>query len=67
MASLLRGSDCVDVYRELRDDNQLVCAVARGSEVMGWVVVDSTVCGISRGGLRMSTNVSEAEVRGLAR
>ena len=34
---------------------------------MGWVVVDSTVCGISRGGLRMSTNVSEAEVRGLAR
>ena len=67
MASLLRGSDCVNVHRELRDDNQLVCAVARGSEVMGWVVVDSTVCGISRGGLRMSTNVSEAEVRGLAR
>ena len=67
MASLLRGSDCVNVHRELRDDNQLVCTVARGSEVMGWVVVDSTVCGISRGGLRMSTNVSKAEVRGLAR
>ncbi len=66
MASLFRGSDCVDVYRELRADNQLVCTVAQGSEVMGYVVVDSTVCGISRGGLRMSTNVSEAEVRGLA-
>jgi glutamate dehydrogenase (NAD(P)+) len=67
MASLLRVGDCVDVHRELRDDNQLVCTVARGSEVMGCVVVDSTVCGISRGGLRMSTDVSEAEVRGLAR
>jgi glutamate dehydrogenase (NAD(P)+) len=66
MASLLKGSDCVDVHRELRDDNQLVCTVARSSEVMGYVVVDSTVCGISRGGLRMSTDVSEAEVRGLA-
>ncbi|WNM61112.1 Glu/Leu/Phe/Val family dehydrogenase [Candidatus Nitrospira neomarina] len=67
MASLLRVGDCVDVHPELRDDNQLVCTVARGSEVLGYVVVDSTVCGISRGGLRMSTNVSEAEVRGLAR
>lgn len=67
MASLLRGIDCVDVHRELRDDNQLVCTVARGSEVMGYVVLDSTVCGVSRGGLRMSTNVSEAEVRDLAR
>jgi glutamate dehydrogenase (NAD(P)+) len=56
----------VDVHRELRDDNQLVCTVARSSEVMGYVIVDSTVCGISRGGLRMSTNVTEAEVRGLA-
>ncbi|WP_342347361.1 Glu/Leu/Phe/Val dehydrogenase dimerization domain-containing protein [uncultured Nitrospira sp.] len=67
MVSLLRGNDCVDVLWETRDDNQLVCTVARGSEVMGYVVVDSTVGGISRGGLRMSTNVSEAEVRGLAR
>ncbi|HNP62236.1 MAG TPA: Glu/Leu/Phe/Val dehydrogenase dimerization domain-containing protein [Nitrospirales bacterium] len=66
MASLLKGSDCVDAHREMRDDNQLVCTVARSSEVMGYVVVDSTVCGISREGLRMSPNVTEAEVRGLA-
>lgn len=46
---------------------QLVCTATRGSEVLGYVVIDSTVGGRSCGGLRMLPDVDEAEMRGLAR
>jgi glutamate dehydrogenase (NAD(P)+) len=46
---------------------QLVCKALEGSEVIGYVVIDSTVRGRSRGGLRMAPDVDEGEVRGLAR
>ncbi len=62
------------VYLERRFDPleeggeaQTIYRVARGSEVMGYVVIDAAVAGHSSGGLRLAPDVSEAEVRGLAR
>ncbi len=41
--------------------------VKSGSEVLGYLVIDSTVAGRSCGGLRMAPDVDEAEIAGLAR
>ncbi len=38
-----------------------------GGPLRGWVVVDSLVDGLAMGGVRMTTTVTEQEVRGLAR
>jgi glutamate dehydrogenase (NAD(P)+) len=54
----------------MRDDRapaQLACTVTRGSEVLGYLVIDSTVGGRAGGGLRMQPDIGEAEIRGLAR
>ena len=45
----------------------LICRVEQDSGPDGWVVVDSTVAGRSTGGLRMLPDVTEAELRLLAR
>ena len=50
-----------------KGETQLVCTVAQGPEVMGYLVIDSTIGGHSRGGLRMALDIDEAEIRGLAR
>ncbi len=50
-----------------KDRAQLVCTVLQGAEVLGYVVVDSTVGGRATGGLRMLPDIDEAEMRGLAR
>jgi len=50
-----------------RDDQQLVCVARSGDDVLGYVAIDSTVHGRSRGGLRMLPDVDEPEMRGLAR
>jgi glutamate dehydrogenase (NAD(P)+) len=47
--------------------SQLVCTVALGSSVMGYVVIDSVVGGRSCGGLRMLPDIDEEEMRSLAR
>ena len=49
------------------EDSQLVCTAMSGTEVLGYVAIDSTVGGRSCGGLRMMPDVDEAEIRGLAR
>jgi glutamate dehydrogenase (NAD(P)+) len=41
--------------------------VTRGSELLGFVVIDSTVAGRARGGLRMVPDVFETEIRLAAR
>jgi glutamate dehydrogenase/leucine dehydrogenase len=51
----------------VRDDQQLVCVARDGDDTLGYVVIDSTVSGRARGGLRLVADVDEAEVRGLAR
>ena len=50
-----------------QDNTQLVCTVAHGSEVLGYLVIDCTIGGRSSGGLRMMPDIDEAELRGLAR
>lgn len=50
-----------------KDETQLVCTVVQRSEVVGYVVIDSTIGGRSCGGLRMLPDIDEAEMRGLAR
>ncbi len=45
----------------------MVCRFARGQELLGYLVVDSTVAGRACGGLRMLPDLDEAEIRGLAR
>ncbi|MBW2276814.1 MAG: Glu/Leu/Phe/Val dehydrogenase [Deltaproteobacteria bacterium] len=50
-----------------RQTPQLVCAVRRDEQPLGWLVIDSSVAGTSCGGLRLLPDVSEAEMRGLAR
>ena len=53
--------DCREV------DGQRVHTVKRDAETLGFVVVDSTVNGRARGGLRLIEDVTEAEIRGAAR
>ncbi len=50
-----------------KDKHQLMVTVTQGSEVLGYVVIDTTVGGRSIGGLRMLPDVTEAEMRELAR
>ncbi len=50
-----------------RDSHQMLITVSQGSEVIGYVAIDSTVGGRSCGGLRMLPDIDEAEMRGLAR
>ena len=45
---------------------ELSCQVRSGERVLGFLVVHSLCRGTSRGGMRMATDVSEAEVRLLA-
>lgn len=56
-----------NVRCERSDEGQMVYTVAHGSDVIGYVVIDSTLRGSARGGLRMHPNVSEPEIRALAR
>ena len=49
------------------EDGCSVYTAARGSEVLGYVAIHSTVAGRSCGGLRMLPDVSEGEICGLAR
>lgn len=46
---------------------QLSITVARGSEVMGYLVIDSTVGSKSCGGVRIMPDIDEVEIQGLAR
>lgn len=50
-----------------KDSPQMMITVSQGSEVIGYVVIDSTVGGRSFGGLRMLPDIDEAEMRELAR
>ena len=49
------------------NDDVLICRVEAGAGPEGWVVVDSTIAGRSTGGLRMLPDVTEADLRLLAR
>lgn len=51
----------------MADGPQLVTRIEADGGPLGWIVVDSTVRGRSRGGLRLQPDVDEAEVRALAR
>jgi len=46
---------------------KLACTIADGGEVLGYLVVDSFVNGRSHGGVRMRQDVTEEELRLLAR
>ena len=48
-------------------DGQRIYTVKQGAETLGFIAVDSTVAGRSRGGLRLVEDVSEAEIRAAAR
>jgi glutamate dehydrogenase (NAD(P)+) len=48
-------------------DGQHVYTVHDGPSLLGFVAIDSTVCGRARGGLRMLADVSETEIRAAAR
>lgn len=50
-----------------KNESQLVCTVARGSAVTGYLVIDSSIGGHSSGGLRLQPDIDEGEMRGLAR
>jgi hypothetical protein len=46
---------------------QLACTISQGREIIGYVVIDSMIRNRALGGLRMSLDVDEAEIRKLAR
>jgi glutamate dehydrogenase (NAD(P)+) len=50
-----------------RDDTALVCKITKGSEIRGCLVIDSTIDGRSCGGLRISPDVDETQLREAAR
>jgi glutamate dehydrogenase/leucine dehydrogenase len=54
-------------YGEFASMDQLVCTVVHDSDVIGYVVIDSMVAGRSRGGLRLRADISEEEMRAVAR
>jgi glutamate dehydrogenase (NAD(P)+) len=58
---------CMIELSEKMEETQLVCTVAEGSDMMGYVAIDSTIGGSARGGLRLSSAVRESEIRELAR
>jgi len=48
-------------------DTQIRCRVTQGAEIMGYLVIDSTIGNRSGGGLRMLPDIDELEIRSLAR
>jgi glutamate dehydrogenase (NAD(P)+) len=60
------GEQTMDAFWE-QDTSQLLITVTQGVEVMGYVVIDSTVGGRSCGGVRLWPDIDEAEMRELAR
>lgn len=48
-------------------DGQRLYTVEQNAEVLGFIAIDSTICGRARGGLRLIEDVSEAEARAAAR
>jgi glutamate dehydrogenase/leucine dehydrogenase len=50
-----------------KNNGQWVHTVSDGSEVMGYVVIDSLIGGRATGGLRMLPDISKQEMRNLAR
>jgi glutamate dehydrogenase/leucine dehydrogenase len=46
---------------------QLSCTIKQGDEVLGYLAIDSLIKGRSGGGLRMTPDLEEAEIVGLAR
>ncbi len=51
----------------LNNGNQLINTVIRGSNILGYLVIDSLVAGRSCGGLRLLPDIDEMEMRNLAR
>jgi glutamate dehydrogenase (NAD(P)+) len=51
----------------LDNGNQLINTVIRGSNILGYLVIDSLVAGRSCGGLRLLPDIDEMEMRNLAR
>jgi glutamate dehydrogenase (NAD(P)+) len=56
-----------DMAHSLKNGNQLLSIVSRGSSVLGYLVIDSLVAGRSCGGLRLLPDIDESEMRQLAR
>ncbi|MBN1832571.1 MAG: Glu/Leu/Phe/Val dehydrogenase [Deltaproteobacteria bacterium] len=56
-----------DMTHFLKNGNQLLSIVSRGSNILGYLVIDSLVAGRSCGGLRLLPDVDEWEMRQLAR
>lgn len=56
-----------DVAHSLKNGNQLLSIVSRGSDVLGYLAIDSLVAGRSCGGLRLLPDIDEMEIRNLAR
>jgi glutamate dehydrogenase/leucine dehydrogenase len=50
-----------------KNNHQMLITVSQGSEMIGYVAIDSTVGGRSYGGLRILPDIDEVEMRGLAR
>jgi glutamate dehydrogenase (NAD(P)+) len=56
-----------DLTYSLKNGNQLLIIVNRGSDILGYLVIDSLVAGRSCGGLRLLPDIDEMEMRNLAR
>jgi glutamate dehydrogenase (NAD(P)+) len=56
-----------DMTHFLKNGNQLLSIVSRGSDILGYLVIDSLVAGRSCGGLRLLPDIDEWEMRQLAR
>ncbi|MFC5143306.1 Glu/Leu/Phe/Val dehydrogenase dimerization domain-containing protein [Streptomyces aureoversilis] len=56
-----------DIPEEVREPAFTVSLNGSGGPLKGWVVVDSLVDSLAMGGTRMTADVTEEEVRGLAR
>ena len=56
-----------DMTHFLKNGNQLLSIVSRGSTILGYLVIDSLVAGRSCGGLRLLPDIDEWEMRQLAR
>lgn len=56
-----------DMTHFMKNGNQLLSIVSRGSNIMGYLVIDSLVAGRSCGGLRLLPDIDEWEMRQLAR
>ena len=56
----------IAMEEEWNNNPQLVCKISQGPKVMGYMVIDSLVGGSSCGGVRMMSDIDEAEIRELA-